>query len=81
MEWLLILLTSLPMIREDIGDLRFPTKVECLMAGEDILAGRTLPDRPQTDAAEEEDTEKGLFLEPIYTVSRNEIRCVEVPKK
>jgi len=78
MELLLILLVSFPPQQEDIGDLRFSTKEECLAAGDDLLSGKLIPDWPQINEEVQEKTGAEEFSNPVI---RREIQCLEVAKK
>jgi hypothetical protein len=78
MEWLLVIMLSLPPEKADIGDLRFPTRDECMAVGKELAKRGTSLIRRKTETGEKQVT---ITLEPRYLVERTEVTCIEVPAK
>lgn len=78
MEWLLVIMLSLPPEKADIGDIRFPTRDECMAAGRELAKHGTSLIRRKTKTGEKQIT---ITLEPRYLVERAEVICKEVPAR
>ncbi|MHA1597740.1 MAG: hypothetical protein ACTSV1_03375 [Alphaproteobacteria bacterium] len=78
MEWLLVIMLSLPPEKADIGDLRFSTYEECMTVGQELTKAGTSLIRRKTETGEKKIT---ITLEPRYLVERAEVICTEVPVK
>lgn len=77
MEWLLIIMLNLPPEKADIGDLRFPTKVECMAAGEELATKGTGLIRQKTAEGEHQIV---VTTELQLSVVHTEIQCINVAK-